>query len=85
MRAISTIAKPPRGHGPLLQVVSPTRTNRIPSDSSSLKVVMGGIDSPLLCSPCVRLSQLRSVGARHARDIHNCKTASWAWPAPTGG
>jgi hypothetical protein len=40
MRAISATAKPPRGRGPLLQVVSPTRTTRIPSNSSSLRVVM---------------------------------------------
>jgi hypothetical protein len=31
------------------------------------------------------VARLRSVGARHARDIHNRKTSSRAWPAPTGG
>jgi hypothetical protein len=35
---------------------------------------------------CVRLPHDHDlVGARHARDIRNCKASSRAWPAPTGG
>jgi hypothetical protein len=38
MRAIATIAKPHRGHGPLLQVANPTRTIRIPCSGFALRV-----------------------------------------------
>ena len=54
MRAIDTIARPHRGHGALLQVVSPTRTTRMPCNSSSLRVVMSGMESSLRDSPCGR-------------------------------
>ena len=89
MRAISTTARPLRGHGPLLQVANPIHTLRNPNTSSSLTVMMGGMGSPLSDSPCERTSRVRRTtticrSAPCARYPQR-QASSRAWPAPTGG